>query len=44
MDLSIDKFNEYEPILDGTREITGQIAGWAPRRRLRTMRKGLGDG
>jgi tartronate-semialdehyde synthase len=32
MGLSIDKINEYEPILDGTRELAGQIVGGVPER------------
>lgn len=32
MGLSIDKINEYEPILDGTRETAGQIVGGIPDR------------
>ena len=32
MGLSIDKINEYEPILDGTRETAGQIVGGVPDR------------
>ena len=32
MGLSIDKINEYEPILDGTREMAGQIVGGVPER------------
>ena len=32
MGLSIDKINEYEPILDGTRERSGQVVGGVPDR------------
>jgi tartronate-semialdehyde synthase len=32
MGLSIDKINEYEPILDGTKELAGQIVGGVPDR------------
>jgi tartronate-semialdehyde synthase len=32
MGLSIDKINEYEPILDGAREAAGQIVGGVPDR------------
>ena len=32
MGLSIDKINEYEPILDGGREMAGQIVGGVPDR------------
>ena len=32
MGLSIDKINEYEPILEGTREMAGQIVGGVPER------------
>lgn len=32
MGLSIDKINEYEPILDGSKELTGQIVGGVPER------------
>jgi tartronate-semialdehyde synthase len=32
MGLSIDKINEYEPILEGTRETAGQIVGGVPER------------
>jgi tartronate-semialdehyde synthase len=32
MGLSIDKINEYEPILDGSRELSGQIVGGIPDR------------
>ena len=32
MGLSIDKINEYEPILDGTRELAGQVVGGVPER------------
>ena len=32
MGLSIDKINEYEPILDGTKELAGQIVGGVPER------------
>ena len=32
MGLSIDQINEYEPILDGTREMAGQIVGGTPER------------
>jgi tartronate-semialdehyde synthase len=32
MGLSIDKINEYEPILDGTREAAGQVVGGIPER------------
>ncbi len=32
MGLSIDKINEYEPILDGTRETAGQVVGGIPER------------
>jgi tartronate-semialdehyde synthase len=32
MGLSIDKINEYEPILDGAREMAGQIVGGVPER------------
>jgi tartronate-semialdehyde synthase len=32
MGLSIDKINEYEPILDGTRELAGQVVGGIPER------------
>jgi tartronate-semialdehyde synthase len=32
MGLSIDKINEYEPILDGTREKAGQVVGGVPER------------
>ena len=32
MGVSIDKINEYEPIIDGTREIAGQIVGAIPQR------------
>jgi tartronate-semialdehyde synthase len=32
MGLSIDKINEYEPILDGARETAGQIVGGVPDR------------
>ena len=32
MGLSIDRINEYEPILDGTREMAGQIVGGVPER------------
>ncbi len=32
MGLSIDKINEYEPILDGTRETAGQVVGGVPDR------------
>jgi len=32
MGLSIDKINEFEPILDGTREHAGQIVGGVPDR------------
>src|SRR5215218_606645 len=32
MGVSIDKINEYEPILDGTREMAGQIVGGVPER------------
>jgi tartronate-semialdehyde synthase len=32
MGLSIDKINEYEPILDGNRELAGQIVGGVPER------------
>ena len=32
MGLSIDKINEYEPILDGARETAGQVVGGIPER------------
>src|SRR5215210_7228287 len=32
MGLSIDKINEYEPIIEGTREMVGQIVGGVPER------------
>jgi tartronate-semialdehyde synthase len=32
MGLSIDKINEYEPILDGAREKAGQVVGGVPER------------
>ena len=32
MGLSIDKINEYEPILEGNREMAGQIVGGVPER------------
>jgi tartronate-semialdehyde synthase len=32
MGLSIDKINEYEPILDGAREAAGQVVGGIPER------------
>jgi tartronate-semialdehyde synthase len=32
MGISIDKINEYEPILDGTRELAGQVVGEIPDR------------
>ncbi|CAA9459676.1 MAG: Glyoxylate carboligase [uncultured Rubrobacteraceae bacterium] len=32
MGVSIDKINEYEPILDGTRERSGQVVGGVPDR------------
>ena len=32
MGLSIDKINEYEPILDGAEELAGQIVGGVPER------------
>ncbi|MBA2691762.1 MAG: glyoxylate carboligase, partial [Rubrobacter sp.] len=32
MGLSIDKINEYEPILDGARETVGQVVGGVPER------------
>lgn len=32
MGLWIDKINEYEPILDGEREMAGQIVGGVPER------------
>ena len=32
MGLSIDKINEYEPILDGSEELAGQIVGGVPER------------
>jgi tartronate-semialdehyde synthase len=32
MGLSIDKINEYEPILDGVREKVGQVVGGVPER------------
>ena len=32
MGLSLDKINEYEPILDGSREAAGQIVGGVPER------------
>ncbi|MGI9048359.1 MAG: glyoxylate carboligase [Rubrobacteraceae bacterium] len=32
MGVSIDKINEYEPILDGTREKAGQVVGGIPER------------
>ncbi len=32
MGLSIDKINEYEPILDGSRETVGQVVGGVPER------------
>ncbi len=32
MGLSIDKINEYEPILEGSREMVGQIVGGVPER------------
>jgi tartronate-semialdehyde synthase len=32
MGLSIDKINEYEPILDGSKELAGQIVGGVPER------------
>lgn len=32
MGLSIDKINEYEPIIDGARELAGQIVGGVPER------------
>jgi tartronate-semialdehyde synthase len=32
MGLPIDKINEYEPILDGNRELAGQIVGGVPER------------
>ncbi len=32
MGLSIDKINEYEPIIDGEREMAGQIVGGVPER------------
>src|SRR5918998_2992577 len=32
MGLSIDKINEYEPILDGTKETAGQVVGGIPER------------
>ncbi|MGF1471640.1 MAG: thiamine pyrophosphate-dependent enzyme, partial [Rubrobacteraceae bacterium] len=32
MGLSIDKINEYEPILDGTWELAGQVVGGIPQR------------
>jgi tartronate-semialdehyde synthase len=32
MGLSIDKINEYEPILDGTTETAGQVVGGIPER------------
>ncbi|MBA3474384.1 MAG: glyoxylate carboligase [Rubrobacter sp.] len=32
MGLSIDKINEFEPILDGTREMEGQVVGGVPDR------------
>lgn len=30
--LSIDKINEYEPILDGATEMAGQVVGGIPER------------
>jgi len=30
MGLSIDKINEYEPILDGSKELVGQVVGGIP--------------
>ena len=32
MGLSIDKINEYEPILDGSKELEGQVVGGIPER------------
>jgi tartronate-semialdehyde synthase len=32
MGLSMDKINEYEPILDGAREMAGQVVGGVPDR------------
>ena len=32
MGLSIDKINEYEPILDGARETAGRVVGGIPER------------
>ena len=32
MGLSIDKINEYEPILDGAKEMAGQVVGGVPER------------
>jgi len=32
MGLSIDKINEYEPVLDGSRETAGQVVGGIPER------------
>jgi len=32
MGLSIDQINEYEPILDGTKELAGQVVGGVPDR------------
>ena len=32
MGLSIDKINEYEPVLDGSEELAGQIVGGVPDR------------
>jgi tartronate-semialdehyde synthase len=32
MGLSIDKINEFEPVLDGARESVGQVVGGIPER------------
>jgi hypothetical protein len=32
MGLSMDKINEYEPILDGAQEMAGQVVGGVPDR------------
>ena len=43
MGLSIDKINEYEPILDGSREMAGQIVGGVSRRETRVRRNMKAD-
>jgi len=35
MGLSIDKIDEYEPILEGSREMADQIVGDVPQRGIR---------